>query len=250
MAAVAISVGCSKSARSFFFKWGWVKTAICTIPMAGLWQGFPHWVGRLALYSQHPSKSWGNRVPQRINFHHISPQFPLSLSHAHTHACYNQKLYISYCLMILPTSHSELPHVSSEVVCVSLLSCRLTGMAGPCWTPKRLILNNDFQTPEVDILVFMLSILRCKGVQVVLVPPSCLQLLLDAGEKEAYYIILLFFPQDRSGFIPTIWQSHLTLGNLQIFPGERTIICNTGGFLIATPPAVRWGFRYYMDVCL
>ena len=102
---------------------------------------------------------------------------------------------------------------------------------------------------SLQILVFMLSILRCKGVQVVLVP-SCLQLLLDAGEKEAYYIILLFFNQDRSGFIPTIWQSHLTLGNLHIFPGERTVICNTGGFLIATPPAVRWGFRYYMDVCL
>lgn len=116
------------------------------------------------------------------------------------------------CLIILPTSHSELPYVSSEVVCVSLLSCRLTGMAGQCWTPKRLILNNDFQTHEVDILVFMLKILRCKGVQVVLVPPSCLTLLLDAGEKGSILHHITIF-QSRS---------------IRIYPDHPAVSPNTG----------------------
>ena len=251
--AVAISVGCSKSARSFFFtinmcNFNFSNGDGSKLPSApSPWQvygrvfhiGLAGWPCTPSI-PPNPEVIGDHRASIFTTFHHSF----LSLSLTRT--------------LMLATTRNYTFHTANiplwAAPCVLWSSLRLFAVLqadrdGPCWTPKRLILNNDFQTPEVDILVFMLSILRCKGVQVVLVP-SCLQLLLDAGEKEAYYIILLFFNQDRSGFIPTIWQSHLKLGNLHIFPGERTVICNTGGFLIATPPAVRWGFRYYMDVCL
>ena len=149
-----------------------------------------------------------------VKWHHISPHFttvsPLidTTRNYKNYKNHTQGWYAS--LMILPTSHPG--SAPSSVVCVSLLS----------WPGCK----QGWPSPEMDSCLNAFNFMvRCKGFRVGLVPPSCLQFLLQMLGKRNHMTKLFSRCQNLSGR-----SGGLTDEFFLSLPEKNGTSCVNGGF--------------------